>query len=173
MTTVILGYIAVFLARVLDVSMMTLRTLMLMRGKKLLAATFGFFEVLVYITALKFIFDTLSNTTSLVVYALGFAVGNMVGLWIEEKLALGFLTMQVITLGDAVGFSKVLRDQGFGVTLFPCQGHQGCHHVLNIVFERKRTRELEHRVREWDANAFITITDTRSIRGGHFRSTRK
>ncbi|KAB2953362.1 DUF2179 domain-containing protein [Heliorestis acidaminivorans] len=173
MTALLFGYFVVFMARVIDVTMMTLRVLMVMRGKKLWAATFGFFEVLIYIIALKLVFDTLDDPVSLIVYSLGFAAGNVVGSWLEEKLAIGYLTMQVITFRDAWNFSDRLREQGFGVSLFPCQGREGCHQLLNIVFERKRFRELEKKVNEWDPKAFVTVTDTRPIRGGTFRATRK
>ncbi|MZP29561.1 DUF2179 domain-containing protein [Heliobacterium undosum] len=169
----IVGYFVVFFARILDVSMMTLRTLMAMRGNKAWAAAFGTVEVLVYITVLKYLINTLDDPVSLIFYALGFAAGNVVGIWIEEKLAFGFLTMQVITMEEPFSFTDSLRGRGFGLTLFPCQGRDGCHHTLNIVFERKRLKELEKLIRDWDANAFITVLDTRTIRGGHFRATRK
>lgn len=158
----------VFFARVADVSLTTVRTLMVMRGKKFAAATIGFFEVLIYILALKYIFNTLDDVTSLIFYALGFSTGNIVGLWLEEKMAIGHLTMRVITRRGAADFAEYLRQEGFGVTLFPCQGREGCYDLLEIAFERKRLKKLEAIVREWDRDAFVTVSDTRNIRGGHF-----
>ncbi|MPM91656.1 hypothetical protein SDC9_138787 [bioreactor metagenome] len=163
-----IGYFIVFFARVADVSLTTIRTLMLMRGKKLAAATIGFFEVLIYIIALKYIFNTLNDVTSLIFYAFGFSTGNIVGLWLEEKLAVGHLTMRVITRRNAGDFAEKLRQEGFGVTLFPCQGREGCYDLLEIALERKRLKKLEKMVHEWDGDAFVTVSDTRNIRGGHF-----
>jgi len=163
-----LGYFIVFLARISDVSLATVRTLMVMRGRKLLAAAIGFVEVLIYVLALKYVFETLADIPGLAFYALGFAAGNAIGLWVEERLALGFFVMQVITARNAVAFADLLRQQGFGVTLFPCQGREGCYDLLNVVFERKRLGRLEEAVRAWDPKAFVTVSDTRAIRGGHF-----
>jgi uncharacterized protein YebE (UPF0316 family) len=163
-----LGYAAVFLARVADMTLATVRTLMVMRGRKFMAAAIGFGEVLIYVVALKFVLETLNDIPSLIFYALGFAAGNAVGLWVEERLALGYFAMQVITTREASGLAAQLRRQGFGVTVFACQGHEGCYDQLNVVFERKRLDELEDAVYGWDPKAFVTVTDTRAIRGGHF-----
>lgn len=86
------GYLFIFLARVVDVSLATMRTLMLVRGKGLIAACIGFFEVMIYITALNKVVSGLDNPANLVVYALGFATGNFMGSYIEEKLAIGLTT---------------------------------------------------------------------------------
>lgn len=158
----------VFFARVADVSLATVRTLMLMRGQKLLAGAIGFVEIFIYIGALRYIFTTLTDWVNLTFYALGFSVGNIAGVWIEEKLAMGFFVMRVITQRDAIDFAQHLREQGFGVTLFPCQGKEGCYHLLNIVLERRRLAKLERLVLSWDEKAFITVSDARAIRGGHF-----
>ncbi|MDT8902437.1 DUF2179 domain-containing protein [Anaeroselena agilis] len=164
----ILGYVAVFFARVADMTLATIRTLMVMRGRKLMAAVIGFAEVLIYVVALKFVLETLNDIPSLIFYALGFAAGNAAGLWAEERLALGYYVMQVITGRDAVAFAAGLRERGFGVTIFPCQGREACYDLLSVVFERRRLNELEDAVRDWDPKAFVTVTDTRTIRGGHF-----
>lgn len=91
-----------------------------------MAAVTGFGEVLVFIIALKYVIDTLNDWAGLIFYALGFAAGNIVGIWLEEKLALGILIMRVITRRDAPGFADHLRKNGYGVTLPPCQGREGC-----------------------------------------------
>ena len=164
----IVGYLLVFAARIADVSLSTVRTLMLMRGHKIFAGTIGFVEILIYITALRYVFNTLDDWFSLVIYALGFSTGNVVGVWIEEKLAMGYFIMRVITQHNAMEFAQQLREQGFGVTLFPCQGKEGCYHLLNIVLERRRIKQLEKLVFAWDGKAFVTVSDARAIRGGHF-----
>lgn len=131
-----------------------------------MAAVTGFGEVLVYILALKYVFDTLNDWASLIFYALGFAAGNIVGIWLEEKLALGIMIMRVITRHDAPGFADRLRKNGYGVTLFPCQGREGCCHLINIICERKKLAILEQIIFDWDEKAFVTVSDTRTIRDG-------
>ncbi|WP_312339559.1 DUF2179 domain-containing protein [Anaerospora hongkongensis] len=166
------GYIIIFFARVADVSLATIRTIMLMRGHKLLAGAIGFVEILIYIVALRYVFNTLNEWTSLIFYALGFSTGNIVGVWLEEKLAMGFLIMWVITQQDGVSFAAHLREQGFGVTLVSCQGKEGSYYLLNVVLERRRLQKLEKLIFQWDEKAFVTVSDARAIRGGHFITTR-
>jgi uncharacterized protein YebE (UPF0316 family) len=168
----IAGYIIIFFARVADVSLATIRTIMLMRGHKLLAGGIGFVEILIYIIALRYVFNTLNEWTSLIFYALGFSTGNIVGVWLEEKMAMGFLILWVVTQRDGVAFAAYLRNAGFGVTVFPCQGKEGSYHLLNVVLERRRMKKLERLIFEWDEKAFVTVSDARAIRGGHFIGTR-
>ncbi len=92
------GYFFIFFARVADVSLGVLRTLMLVKGKRFHAAFLGFFEVIIFILALDRVVGDLGNPISLLFYGLGFATGNVVGSYLEEKLALGHLTVQVISM---------------------------------------------------------------------------
>lgn len=163
----ITGYIIVFLARVIDVSLATIRILMLMKGRKLWAAISGFGEVLVFTTALKYVFDSLNDWVGLTFYALGFSIGNIAGIWVEEKLALGILIVRVITRRNAPDFADYLRQNGIGATLFPCQGREQCYYLITIVCERKKLGMLEQLIFDWDGKAIVTISDTRTIRSGH------
>ena len=162
----ILGYFLIFLARVVDVSLFTVRTLLVVRGRRMFAAMIGFFEVLVYIIALKYVVDQLENIWSLLFYALGFSTGNIVGSWLEEKLAIGTLTVQVITLTRPLELTGLLRREGYGVTVLEGQGREGVRHVLNIMLPRKNLTWLLREIDEWDFQAFVTVFDTRSTKGG-------
>ena len=102
MKKMILGYLFIFFARVVDVTCSTIRTLMVVQGRKLHAAIIGFFEVTVYITALGKVVDSLDNPMNLLVYGLGFACGNYVGIMVENRIALG-------NLGAYSRFRKELR----------------------------------------------------------------
>ncbi|MDN5347251.1 MAG: hypothetical protein PWP65_815 [Clostridia bacterium] len=168
MLTLIGGYFIIFFARVADVSLATLRMLLLVRAKRFSAGAIGFFEVIIYIIALKFVFDRLTDPLSLVFYALGFATGNIAGSYIEEKLAIGYLTAQVIPCGDPEGLINVLREAGFGVTVWQGLGREGPHPVLNISFHRKDLKKLQALVDDWDAKAFMVVLETRFTHGGIF-----
>lgn len=85
MIPLVVGYVLIFLARVTDVSLATLRMLLLVRGKRLLAASIGLFEVTIFVIVLKYVVDRLTDPFSVAAYALGFATGNIVGSLIEEK----------------------------------------------------------------------------------------
>ncbi|MGI6144568.1 MAG: DUF2179 domain-containing protein [Peptococcia bacterium] len=173
MAVIIGGYFFIFFARILDVSLMTMRTLMVVRGQKLYAAIIGFFEVIIYIVALGKIFNDLSNPLNLISYALGFATGNYVGSWLEEKLAVGTFTVQVITLKEPLALTEILRDEGYGVTVIEGEGREGRRYILQIILQRKRFKHLRKVIDEWDQESFWTIFDARSTRGGVFTQSRK
>jgi len=166
LSSLIAGYLLIFAARVTDVSLSTMRTLLLVRGKRLLAASIGFFEVSVYIIALKFLFDRLDNPLSLLVYSLGFATGNLVGSYLEERMGMGYTTVQVITMVSPQELCARLRREGYGVTVWEGLGREGAHHVLNITVARRALGPLLRRVESWDPCAFVIVQDTRSTRGG-------
>ncbi|WP_084052992.1 DUF2179 domain-containing protein [Desulfonispora thiosulfatigenes] len=163
---VFLGLLFIFVARVTDVSLATTRMLMVVKGKKALAASIGFFEVLVYILALNKVMQTLDNPVNLIVYCLGFSVGNIVGISIEDKLAMGYLTAQVITLENPLELSDKLREEGFGVTVTIGQGREGERYILEIMLLRKRMPRLQKIIDNWDKKAFMVVLDARATKGG-------
>ncbi|MCW3491390.1 DUF2179 domain-containing protein [Dethiobacter alkaliphilus] len=165
----LLDYAFIFLARVLDMTLATVRILMVMRGKPGSAAGIGFFESIIYILALARVIDTLDNPTRLIVYALGFAAGNYAGTKIEEMLALGFSTAQVISRENAEELTEKLRENGFGVTVLEGCGREGSHQLLHVLLKRKDIPVLMSIIRDTDEHAFVSVFDTRKILGGYFR----
>ena len=133
------GYFLIFFARVLDVSLATMRTLMIVRGEGLIAGCIGFFEVIIYITALNKVVSGLNNPINLIVYALGFATGNLMGSYIEEKLAIGLTTVQIIT--EQQDICQKIRKMDFGVTALEGKGREGTKEVLIVSLPRKRTEQ--------------------------------
>lgn len=165
---VLMEYAFIFFARVSDVSLSTVRILMLMRGKSLNAAIIGFFEVSIYILALSRVLGSLDDPLRLVIYASGFATGNYVGSRIEERLALGFATAQVISLEKSDELAEKARERGFGVTVLEGCGREGTHQILHILMKRKDLPCFIALVRSIDDQAFVTVMDTRKIFGGYF-----
>ncbi len=167
---VLLSYFALFLARIFDVTLGTLRMIMVVRGKRAWAAAAGFFEVLIYISALGWVMSSLNDPFKIVAYAAGFATGTFVGGVVEEKLAIGILTMQVIpgSRQDAEILTSVAREQGFGVTVLTGEGREGPRDVLMISLDRRAQRALVRLVDEVAPGSFLTALDTRSARGGVF-----
>lgn len=171
MLSLVGGYLFIFLARVIDVSLATMRTLMIVRGKGLIAASIGFFEVMIYITALNKVVSGLNNPVNLVVYALGFATGNFMGSYIEEKLAIGLTTVQIIT--EQGNLCSMIRKMGFGVTALEGKGKEGFKEVLIVSLPRKELKNLLNFIDNNDSTAFVTIMDTRASKGGYFKQTMK
>lgn len=170
---VFLGYLFIFGARILDVSMSTIRMLMVVQGRKKYAAIIGFFEVTIYIVALGKVVNGLSNPGNLLAYALGFASGNYIGCYIEEKIALGNLTAQVILNESDDSIIQELRNNGFGVTVLVGQGKEGPKNMLNITLKRKDLDKLHNLLTGLDKEAFITVSSTKLIRGGYFSAIKR
>jgi len=162
------GYLFIFAARVTDVSLSTVRTLLLVRGKRLPAAILGFFEVSIYILALGRVMTTLNNPLNLLVYALGFATGNFVGATLEERMALGYLTVQVISRETGSDLANILRAQGFGVTVLHGEGRDGSRQILYISLKRKFLSHIMNTLEAQEPDAFVTVMDTRLTQGGVF-----
>lgn len=169
-----LGYALIFFARVLDVSLSTVRTLMVVQGRKIQAAAIGFFEVGVYVTVLGKVVNSLDNPLNLLAYCLGFAAGNYVGITIENKIALGNLSAQIIPGENTKDeLLEALRANGFGVTVLVGEGLKGSREIFNVVLNRKDLRKLREIVENIDKDAFLTVNNISPIRGGYFNVIKK
>ncbi|WP_218070313.1 DUF2179 domain-containing protein [Desulfuribacillus alkaliarsenatis] len=171
--SLLFGYLFIFGARILDVSMGTIRMLMLMRGQKYYAAFIGFFEVIIFIVVLGIVVNELENPINLIMYGLGFATGNIVGGWLEEKLAVGFLNVQIISKNHSKTLTEVLRESGYGVTVIDSHGWEGERDILNLQIKRKDLADVQKIIASTDANAYVTIFDTRKALGGYFKQQSK
>lgn len=170
----ILGYFLIFFARMIDMAMATVRTLMVMQGRKFQAALLGFFEVGIYVVVLGKVVNSLDNPLNLFAYCLGFAAGNYVGIMIENKIALGNLSAQIIlkTANNDI-LIDTLRQEKFGVTSYEGQGIEGPREILTVALNRKDLPRLKRIVDGIDANAFITVNSISPIRGGYFPTLKK
>ncbi len=164
----LLGCILIAGARIVDVSCATVRTLMLVRGKRKIAACIGLLEATVYVLALGKVMSDISSIPNIIAYAVGFSSGNYIGSMIEDKIAIGTIMVQVIPSG----FDNVvedLRSMGYGVTVVNGFGKDGPREVLDISMNRKDLPKIYGYFKEKDCNAFITVMDTRDIKGGYLR----
>ncbi|MFZ5353818.1 MAG: DUF2179 domain-containing protein [Bacillota bacterium] len=166
---VLLQAMFIFFARILDVSMGTMRMILLVKGNRRIAAFIGFFEVMVFVIVLGKVVSGLSNPIYILAYCTGFACGNFVGSKIEERLSFGRLIAQIIVSDITSGIVEKLRDSGYGVTVFEGEGRDGKRYMLNIILERKKLNELKGIIENFEANAFITTMDIRSSLGGYFQ----
>ena len=152
----------IFFARVVDVSMGTIRMVAVSRGQKKMAAFLGFFEVLIWLTAISFILQNLTTITNYFAYAGGFAAGNYLGLKIEEKMAHGLLGITVITNNDARNLIDHLKKKKFGLTSVSATGATGKVRVIFSVIRRRHLEDLRKIVQRFQPNAFMTVQDVRS-----------
>lgn len=160
----------IFFLRVSDMSLDTLRVLYVMRGKKILTWVLGFAQSAIFVAAITSVLNNLDNPLSIIGYAAGFASGNVIGMWIEESLAIGYTHMRIISpcLGQSI--AERLRQEGFAVTEVPGRGKDGIVTILIVNVRRKRVDQVHRIVNEVDRQAFITAEDIRSVRRGFWRA---
>ena len=160
----------IFVLRVANMSLDTVRVMVVMRGKKMAAWMLGFIQTVIYVVVLTTVVNDLSNIVNLVAYSAGFATGNVVGMWVEEKLAIGHINLRIISpnLGNAI--VELLREKGYAVTEIPARGKDGAVTLLNASVYRRNVGEVMRIVKSVDPEAFMTAEDMRPVRRGFWRA---
>ncbi len=167
-----LGMMLIFTARILDVSIGTFRIILISRGYRTLAPVFGFFEVLIWLAAIREVMFGLHGMGSYLVYAAGFATGNYVGMMLESKIAIGTQAVRIITTEKILSLPLVLRQEGFGVTTIKGQGARGEVTMIYTIVPRKKARMVFEIVEALEPNAFISVEDVKSRSRGFFGERR-
>ena len=161
---VFLTGIIIFCARICDVSIGTIRTIVTVQGRTTIAFFLAIFEIVIWITVASTVIHQITERPILVLfYALGFATGNVVGILVERKLAFGSIILKVITRNDGHTLADHLREMGQPVTLFSGEGMCGPVLELYIVCRRKDLKWLLPEVRKKDKNAFYVIEQARDM----------
>ncbi len=156
---------AIFLLRIGDVSLGTVRTISVIRGHRALAAFIGFFEVLIWLTAVGQVLGHLDRWYLVIAYAAGFATGNLVGIVLESALAMGDAVVRAISPNREVALAKVLRAGDYFVTALEGTGANGLPvEVLFVVTKRRNLPKLLALIEKADPLAFCTIEDVRRVR---------
>jgi uncharacterized protein YebE (UPF0316 family) len=164
-----LGALVIFGLRVVNMTLDTLRMLFLLRGKKAWSWVSGFLVSLIYVLLLTSVLSNLNNPLYIIAYSAGFATGGVVGMWIEERLAIGFVHLQVISPRRGVVTAQKLRENGFAVTEVPARGKDGMVSMLNLSVRRRDVLSVEKIVNECDEVAFITSEDVHPVQRGFWR----
>jgi uncharacterized protein YebE (UPF0316 family) len=159
--------ILIFCSRIVDVTLDTLRIVFISRGNKIVAPILGFFAVLVWLVAITQIMKHLDNFVCYVAYAGGFAMGNYVGLIIEEKLAIGFQVIRIITGRDSTPLIEKLRSCGYGVTTILAEGKDGKVHIIFSIVKRADVKDVIEIIHVFNPKSFFSIEDIRSLNVKH------
>ena len=130
----------------------------------------GFFQSAIFILAISSVLTHLDNPLNVIGYAAGFATGNVVGMWIEERLAIGHVNITVVSSRRGSAIADHLRAKGFAVTEIPARGKDGMVSLLTCSVLRKNVADVRNLVNEIDAEAFITAEDVRPVRRGFWRA---
>lgn len=163
------AYIVVLIILVVNivyVTLSTIRVILTLKGKKYVAAIVSLFEVVVYVVGLGLVLDNLGAIQNIAAYALGYGIGVIVGSKIEEKMALGYITVNVISTNPELEFSRQLREKGYGVTSWLADGKDGHRLSLQILTPRKYELKLYEAIKNIDPKAFIIAYEPKQIYGG-------
>lgn len=172
-----IGALLIGLLRVIDVSMATMRMILAVRGRPALASCIAFFEVIIWVVAVGNALKHVDSLLHIIGYASGFATGNFLGVWIEEKVAIGINVVHAIHVPrssdnaqpDQHRSAEVLRSMGYAVTEMVGEGHGGQVDMLNIVVRRKQIKNVIATLQKLDPEVFITIEDVKKYHGGYIR----
>ena len=165
-----LGALTIFGLRITDMSLDTLRMLFVVRGRKNIVWLLGFCQSVVYVIAITRVLTNMTNPLTVLGYAAGFATGNVLGMFVEERLAVGHIQLQIVTKGHGMALAKALRDAGYGVTEISARGKDGTVLLLSASVLRKDLAHARQIIHDTDQDAFITSEDVRPIRRGFWRA---
>lgn len=160
------GPLLIFGLRIVDVSMSMLRTLLAMRGSRTIPPLIGLFESLIWVFAVGSAIRNLDSPLHVLGYASGFAAGNSVGLWLEEKIAVGLATVQIFSRRAGEELADAIRSLGFGVTEFTGRGREGPVQLVHTVAKRRQVNRILAEVERRDPGAFIAVGEPRTVRRG-------
>lgn len=153
----------IFCARISDVAISTIRMIFVLNGRRSIAPLLGFFESLIWLLAIGQIMQNLSNAACYLAYAGGFAMGTFVGMTIEERLAVGFVIVRVVTRRPAEQLVAALREKNYRFTIVEGMGNKG---RVNLVFGVIRRSDVQHFlaiVQQYNPQAFYSIENVRSV----------
>ncbi|NJD60816.1 MAG: hypothetical protein C3F13_07440 [Anaerolineales bacterium] len=165
-----LSALLIFILRVSDMTLDTLRVLFVMRGKKKIAWVLGFFQSAIFVLAIGKVLTQVNNPLNIIGYAAGFATGNVVGMLIEERIAIGHIMINIISPRRGSAIVTHLRENGYAVTELSGRGKDGMVSMINASVLRKQVDVVYRLVNDIDPEAFITAEDVRPIRRGFWRA---
>jgi uncharacterized protein YebE (UPF0316 family) len=155
----------IFLSRIFDVSLGTLRIIFVAKGMKFIAPIIGFFEVLIWLIVMGQIMNNLTNPVNYIAYAGGFAAGNFVGIYIEGKLAMGIMLLRIITKKSANELIQFFRAGDYQVTNIPAETKEGSVQIIFLPIRRKELPLVIEVIQKYNPNALYTIEDVRMVSG--------
>ena len=173
MLEIIYWSLIIFVARIVDVSLGTIRVNMIVRRKKFLAATIGFFEVAIFISIIVRIIQQVDSIYAILAYAAGFAVGTVIGIIISEKLSRDLISTNIISKNHSGEIKEVLKEEGYGITCYSGKGINGEIEVINVVCSNSSLKRLNKLVYIKDPGAFMASYMLDKIRGGFIRGLKK
>ena len=160
----------IFTARLVNIAIDTLRFMFTLRGKSGIAWILGFVESVLFVVVIGSVLTNIGNPLNVIGYAAGFATGNVVGMAIEKRLAIGFTHFTIISRDHSTEIADKLRNEGYGVTEIPARGRESNFMLVDCHVRRKQADEVEELALNVDPKAFITAEEVTPRRSGIWRS---
>ncbi len=159
----------IFTARLVNIAIDTLRFMFTLRGKSAVSWVLGFVESVIFVLVIGSVLTNLENPLNIIGYSAGFATGNVIGMAIEKRLAIGYTHFSIISPNHSTEIADILRLEGYGVTEIPARGRESNFMLVDCHVRRKQADEVESHVLKVDPNAFITTEDVTPRRSGIWR----
>ncbi len=165
--------ILILILQLVYVPLLTLRTIFLVKNMTVIASILGFLEALIYVFGLSLVFSGDQGPLAMLVYALGFGIGILIGGAVENKLAIGYNSFEVNLMEKNTDLIQLLRNEGFGVTVYEGEGRDSKRYRLDILTKRNREEELLDWIDEYEPRAFIVSHEPRRFQGGFLVNSMK
>ena len=165
MVEMLLSALLIMLLRICDVTIGTVRTILVVQGQRLYAGIAGSLEVLIWLFAIRTVFQHLDNYANLIGYSLGFGLGNILGITLEQKIGLGFVQINVISLSFTDQIVDTLRKLQYGVTILAGEGGTGGVAVIMTIIPRKESKKVIRLIEQIDSKSFINVQSSMPYRG--------
>jgi uncharacterized protein YebE (UPF0316 family) len=162
----------IFFSRILDVSIGTMRLIFVSKGYKYIAPVLGFFEVIIWLVAISQIMQNLNNIMAYIAYGAGFAMGNYLGIVMEERMSIGTVLIRVMPKTETNDLIQRLRHHEFAVTTVDVEGMTGKTKMIFSIVNRKYIGDYVDIVQKFNPKAFYTIEDIKSVKEGYFKTHR-
>jgi len=156
------------LARITDVSIGTIKIIFISKGYKYIAPLLAFLEIIIWLLAIGQVMKNLDNIPNIIGYALGFSIGNFVGMAIENRIALGNVVIRIITKNGDEYLISQLRKTEYGVTVSKAEGAIGPVNIIFMVIKRTDLKKIVSIINEYNPTAFYSIEDVRYVSEGVF-----
>jgi uncharacterized protein YebE (UPF0316 family) len=165
----ILTAVLIFVLRIVNSGVGTVRLIVMARQKRGLTALLGFLEALTFAVTIAGVATDLGNILNLAAYCFGYAAGGWVGMAIEARFIVSFVIVHIITRAERGIVAAALRDGGFGVTEIDAKGREGQVAMLHVVTQRRDAMRVRSIAEKADPEAFISIEEARTVARGWLR----
>ncbi|MCK8059624.1 MULTISPECIES: DUF2179 domain-containing protein [unclassified Fusibacter] len=162
-------YFLIFFGKIIEVSLMTLRVVLITKGERKLGAVIAFFEICLWMLIVSNVIDGLMDDPfKAIAYALGFSLGNYLGSWLENQIGIGTSQVQIIVRAEhGYDLSQYLYKQGYACTVVEGQGKTFTRNILYVIAPRKKVQSIIKLAKQHQKNAVISVHDTKPFYGGY------